>query len=128
MTIQNLGTKTEVLNFLPNDVVTATVTASTAIDLLDYEGDIAVVLCAEAGSAGVTYAGKLTEADTSGGAYTDVTGGAFTTTTAANTASVQKISVNSDNTKRFIKAVVTVAGGTGTGAVTIVGLGSKKYS
>jgi hypothetical protein len=107
MTIQNLGTKTEVLNFLPNDVVTTTVTASTAIDLVDYEGDIAVVLCAEAGSAGVTYAGKLTE---------------------ANTASVQKISVNSDNTKRFIKAVVTVAGGTGTGAVAIVGLGSKKYS
>jgi len=56
-----------------------------------------------------------------------VTGGAFTIT-AANTASVQKISVNSDNTKRFIKAVVTVAGGTGAGAVTIVGLGSKKYS
>ena len=107
MTIQNLGTKTEVLNFLPNDVVATTVTASTAIDLLDYEGDIAVVLCAEAGSAGVTYAGKLTEADTSGGAYTDVTGGAFTTT-AANTASVQKISVNSDNIKRFIKAVVIV--------------------
>jgi hypothetical protein len=127
MTIQNLGTKTEVLNFLPNDVVATTVTASTAIDLVDYEGDIAVVLCAEAGSSGVTYLGKLTEADTSGGSYTDVTGGAFTITT-ANTASVQKISVNSDNTKRFIKAVVTVAGGTGTGAVAIVGLGSKKYS
>ena len=126
MTIQNLGTKTEVLNFLPNDVVTTTTTAGTAIDLLDFEGDMAVLLCAEAGSAGVTYLGKLTEADTSGGDYTDVTGGAFTIT-AANTASVQKISVNSDNTKRFIKAVVTVAGGTGAGAVTIVGLGSKKY-
>lgn len=126
MTIQNLGTKTEVLNFLPNDVVTATVTASTAIDLVDYEGDIAVVLCAEAGGAGVTYLGKLTEADTSGGAYTDVTGGAFTITT-ANTASVQKISVNSNDMKRFVKAVVTVVG-TGTGAVAIVGLGSKKYS
>ena len=126
MTIHNLGTKTEVLNFLPNNVVATTVTASDAIDLVDLEGDIAVVLCAEAGSAGVTYLGKLTEADTSGGAYTDVAGGAFTIT-AANTASVQKITVNSDNTKRFIKAVVTVAGGTGDGAVTIVGLGSKKY-
>ena len=127
MTIQNLGTKTEVLNFLPNDVVTTTVTASTAIDLVDYEGDIAVILCAEAGSSGVTYLGKLTESDTSGGTYTDVTGGAFTITT-ANTASVQKISVNSDDMKRFVKAVVTVAGGTGAGAVAIVGLGSKKYS
>ena len=127
MTIQNLGTKTEVLNFLPNDVVTATVTASTAIDLVDYEGDIAVILCAEAGSSGVTYLGKLTASDTSGGTYTDVTDGAFTITT-ANTASVQKISVNSNDMKRFIKAVVTVAGGTGAGAVAIVGLGSKKYS
>jgi hypothetical protein len=127
MTIHNLGTKTEVLNFLPNDVVTATVTASTAIDLVDYEGDIAVILCAEAGGASITYLGKLTESDTSGGTYTDVTGGAFTVT-AANTASVQKIAVHSDNMKRFIKAVVTVAGGTGAGAVTIVGLGSKKYS
>jgi hypothetical protein len=127
MTIHNLGTKTEVLNFLPNDVVTATVTATTAIDLVDYEGDIAVILCAEAGGASITYLGKLTESDTSGGTYTDVTGGAFTVT-AANTASVQKIAVNSDNMKRFIKAVVTVAGGTGAGAVTIVGLGSKKYS
>jgi hypothetical protein len=108
-------------------VVTATVTASTAIDLVDYEGDIAVILCAEAGGASITYLGKLTESDTSGGSYTDVTGGAFTVT-AANTASVQKIAVNSDNMKRFIKAVVTVAGGTGAGAVTIVGLGSKKYS
>ena len=127
MTIQNLGTKTEVLNFLPNDVVTATVTASTAIDLVDYEGDIAVILCAEAGSSGVTYLGKLTASDTSGGTYTDVTDGAFTITT-LNTASVQKISVNSNDMKRFIKAVVTVAGGTGAGAVAIVGLGSKKYS
>ena len=127
MTIQNLGTKTEVLNFLPNDVVTATVTASTAIDLVDYEGDVAVILCAEAGSSGVTYLGKLTASDTSGGTYTDVTDGAFTITT-ANTASVQKISVNSNDMKRFVKAVVTVAGGTGAGAVAIVGLGSKKYS
>jgi hypothetical protein len=41
---------------------------------------MAVLLDAEAGSAGVTYAVKLTESDTSGGTYTDVTGGAFTTT------------------------------------------------
>ena len=56
-----------------------------------------------------------------------MTDGAFTITV-ANTASVQKISVNSNDMKRFIKAVVTVAGGTGAGAVAIVGLGSKKYS
>jgi len=125
MTIQNLGTKTTVLSLLANDVVTATGTGS-AVDLQLYEGDIAVVLDAEAGGAGITYAVKLTESDTSGGTYSDVTGGAFTTTT-ANTALVEKISVNTDAMKRYVKVSVTVAGGTGAGAVSVVALGSKKY-
>ena len=125
MTIQNLGTKTEVLNVLPSDVVTATGVGS-AIDLLDYEGDIAVSLDAEAGGGSVTYAVKLTESDTSGGTYTDVSGGGFTTS-GANAAVTEKISVNTDSIKRFIKASVTVAGGTGAGAVSVVAFGSKKY-
>ena len=125
MTIHNLASKTEVLSLLPNDVVTATGTGS-AVDLVDYEGDIAVVLDAEAGGAGITYAVKLTEADTSGGSYTDVTGGGFTTTT-ANTASLQKLFVNVTNIKRFVKVSVTVAGGSGTGAVAVIGLASAKY-
>lgn len=125
MTILNLGTKTTVLSLLANDVVTATGTGS-AVDLLDYEGDIAVILDAEAGGASITYAVKLTESDTSGGSYSDVTGGAFTTTD-ANTALVEKISVNTDGMKRFVKVSVTVAGGTGAGAVSVVALGSKKY-
>lgn len=125
MTIKNLGTKTTVLSLLPNDVVTATGTGS-AVDLVDYEGDIAVILDAEAGGASITYAVKLTESATSGGSYTDVTDGAFTTTT-ANTALVEKISVNTDQLKRYIKVSVTVAGGVGAGAVSVVALGSKKY-
>ena len=125
MTIQNLGTKTEVLSLLANDVVTATGTGS-AVDLVDYEGDLAVVLDAEAGGGSVTYAVKLTESDTSGGSYTDVSGGAFTTTD-ANTALVEKISVNTNAMKRYIKVSVTVAGGTGAGAVSVLALGSKKY-
>ena len=125
MTIKNLGTKTTVLSLLPNDVVTATGTGS-AVDLVDYEGDIACILDAEAGGASITYAVKLTESDTSGGSYTDVTDGAFTTTT-ANTALVEKISVNTDKLKRYIKVSITVAGGSGAGAVSVVALGSKKY-
>jgi len=124
MTIQNLGTKTEVLNVLPSDVVTATGVGS-AIDLLDYEGDI-VSLDAEAGGSGVTYAVKLTECDTSGGTYTDVTGGGFTTS-GANAAATEKISVNTDSIQRFIKVSVTVAGGTGAGAISVIAVGSKKY-
>jgi len=125
MTIHNLGSKTTILGLLRGDVVTATGLGS-AIDLLGYEGDMAVLLDAEAGGASITYAVKLTESDTSGGTYTDVTGGAFTTTT-ANTASLQKIFVNVSNLKRFVKASVTVGGGTGAGAVAVIGLASAKY-
>jgi len=123
--IHNLGDKTFVLSLLPNDVVTTTGLGS-AVDLEDYEGEMAVVLDAEAGGASVTYAVKLQESDTSGGTYTDVTGGAFTTTD-ANTALVEKISVNTNDMKRFVKLSITVAGGTGAGAVSVVALASKKY-
>jgi hypothetical protein len=56
-----------------------------------------------------------------------VTGGGFTTTT-ANTASLQKIFVNVTSLKRYVKVSVTVAGGTGAGAVAVIGLASAKYS
>ncbi len=123
--IHNLGDKTFVLSLLPSDVVTTTGLGS-AVDLNDYEGEMAVVLDAEAGGASITYAVKLQESDTSGGSYTDVTGGAFTTTD-ANTALVEKISVNTNDMKRFVKLSITVAGGTGAGAVSVVALASKKY-
>lgn len=123
--IQNLGDKTTLLSLLPNDVVTTTGLGS-AVDLNDYEGEMAVILDAEAGGASITYAVKLQESDTSGGSYTDVTGGAFTTTD-ANTALVEKISVNTNDMKRYVKLSITVAGGTGAGAVSVTALASKKY-
>ena len=125
MTIHTLGSKTTILGLLRNDVVTATGTGS-AIDLLGYEGDMAVLLDAEAGGGTITYAVKLTESDTTGGTYTDVTGGGFTTT-AGNTASLQKIFVNVSNLKRFVKVSIAVANGTGAGAVAVIGLASAKY-
>lgn len=125
MTIHNLGSKTTILGFIPNDVVTATKLGS-AIDLTNYEGDMVVLLDAEAGGSGVTYAVKLTASDTTGGTYTDVTGGAFTTTT-ANTLLLEKIFVNVTDIKRFVKVSVTVVG-TGAGAVSVIGLASNKYS
>ena len=125
MTIHNLGSKTAILGLLRNDVVAASGTGS-AIDLQGYEGDMAVLLDAEAGGSGVTYAVKLTESDTSGGTYTDVTGGAFTTTS-ANTASLQKITVNVSALKRFVKVSVTAAGSSPAGAVAVIGVASLKY-
>ena len=125
MTLKNLGSKTEVLNLLPNDVLASTAVGS-AVDIQTFEGSAAIVLLAEAGGSGVVYTIKLTECDTSGGTYTDVTGGAFTATS-ANTASVQKLYLNLSELKQYLKISSTVSGGTGAGAVCVVGLGSKKY-
>ena len=83
------------------------------------------VLDAEAGGSGITYAVKIQDsADNS--TFADVSGLAFTTTT-ANTALTETLRINSDEVKRYIRAVVTVAGGTGAGALSVVALGSKKY-
>ena len=123
--LQNLGSKSYQLAVRPN-ALSATTGVGSAIDLNDYEGDIVFSLDASAGGASVTYAVKITESDTSGGSYTDVSGGGFTTS-AANTAVQEKIYVNSNDMKRYIKASVTVAGGTGTGYVSVVALAAKKY-
>jgi len=45
-----------------------------------------------------------------------------------NTALVESLTVNSDEIKRYARVVITVAGGTGAGAVSVVGLGRKKYN
>jgi hypothetical protein len=122
MTIQNLGTRLTLLSLSANDVVTATANRS-GVDLVDYEGDVIAVLDAEAGGAGITYAVKIQDsADNS--SFADVSGGlAFT----ANTALRETLRINTDEVRRYIRAVITVAGGTGAGAVSVVALGSKKY-
>jgi hypothetical protein len=125
MTLKNLGSKTEVLSLLGNDVLASTAVGS-AVDIQGYEGSAAFVLTAEAGGSGITYAIKITECDTSGGTYTDVTDGAFTTTS-ANTALVEKIYLNVSELKQYLKISSTVSGGTGAGAVAVVALASKKY-
>ena len=124
MSIGNTRRTLTALSFAPNDVVTATGN-ETGVDLLDYEGDITLILDAEAGGSGITYAVKIQDsADNS--TFGDVSGLAFTTTT-ANTALTETLRINSDEVKRYIRAVITVAGGTGAGALSVVALGSKKY-
>jgi hypothetical protein len=124
VTILNLGTKTTLLSLSASDVVTATANR-TGVDLVDYEGDIMAILDAEAGGASITYAVKIQDsADNS--TFADVSGLAFTTTD-ANTALQETLKINSNEVRRYIRAVITVAGGTGAGAVSVVALGSKKY-
>ena len=125
MSIGNTRRTLTALSFAPNDVVTAS-SNETGVDLLDYEGDITLILDAEAGGASITYAVKVQDSSDNS-TFADVTGAAFTTTT-ANTALVETLTVNTDEIKRYARVVITVAGGTGAGAVSVTALGRKKYN
>ena len=125
MSIGNTRRTFSVLSFAPNDVVTATGN-ETGVDLQDYEGDITLVLDAEAGGSGITYAVKIQDS-ADNNTFADITDAAFTTTS-ADTALVETLVINSDEIKRYARAVITVAGGTGAGAVSVTGLGRKKYN
>ena len=124
MSIGNTRRTYTVLSFAPNDVVAAD-SNETGVDLQDYEGDITLILDAEAGGSGVTYAVKVQDsADNS--TFADVTDVAFTTTT-ANTALVESLVVNTDEIRRYARVVIDVTGSSPAGAVSVVGLGRKKY-
>ena len=125
MAILNLGSKPTLVALRANSLGNSTATGS-AVDLVAYEGDMIVFLDASAGGSGITYAVKLTECDTSGGTYSDVSSGGFTTSD-ANTATAQKMTLNTNDLKRYVKCVVTVAGGTGTGYVSVNAFASEKY-
>ena len=125
MSIGNTRRTYTVLSFAPNDVVAAD-SNETGVDLQDYEGDITLILDAEAGGSGVTYAVKVQDsADNS--SFADVTDAAFTTTT-ANTALVESLVVNTDEIRRYARVVIDVTGSSPAGAVSVVGLGRKKYN
>jgi hypothetical protein len=124
MTSRNVPDRAAILDLVPNDVSTATAN-STGVDLLLYEGKMLCTLDAEAGGSGITYAVKLQDsADNS--SFDDLSGAVFSTT-AANAASVQKLAVNIDDARRYVRAVITVAGGTGAGAVSVKGVAFPKY-
>lgn len=107
--MQNLGDKLQLKNLEAIKSVTAN-GDSSALDLDGLEGEIAVLLDVSAPVAGTTpgLALKLTHATTSGGSYADVTGGGFTAVAAD--ASAQKISLNRNELRRYVKLNRVISG------------------
>lgn len=106
--------------------VVASSTTSAALDLADYEGPVEIVVVSNAAGSGITNAMKITDCATSGGSYGDVTGGGLTSVTNA-AYGIQKLRLNSDAMKRYIKLDFTVSGGPGTGIIAATVIGNKKY-
>ena len=95
----------------------------TAVDLVDYEGDIVVILDVENGGTS-TLDVKIQSADTSGGTYSDVSGAAFTQV--STSASKQTLVFAKSDAKRYIKAVSTTS--TSTHTYSVNACGALKYA
>lgn len=112
----------------PAAVNTATFTGATTniADLKDFEGDIQILLDAGPVTGGGTFAGAIQHSDTTtaGDFAAIVPAAAFTAV--AGDASFQKLTLNSDNLKRYIRFVGTVAG-TVSLSSSVVGYGLHKY-
>lgn len=100
----------------------------SAVDLNDYEGEVAVVLNAKRSGADAneTLDVKLQDSDDGSTGWADIASAAFTQVTGA-TASAQKIALKSDSCKRYIRAVDTVGGTTPQFERSVTALGLKKY-
>lgn len=92
-------------------LVSATRTSSgngSAVDMQDCGPEVVAVLDVGAVSGtSPTLDVKLQESDTSGGTYSDISGATFTQVTASN--AQQTIQV-ANRTKRYVRAVATIAG------------------
>lgn len=108
-------------------LATTTITGTgdqAGVDLLDYDGDIQIILSGTAAGSGADLTFRIEEsADNS--TFTAVTGGTFTAI--GNAASKQVLTLNRDALKRYVRLSCTAETGTASSAVTCFGFGLKKY-
>jgi hypothetical protein len=105
---------------------TATFTGATTnvADLNGFEGDLQILLDSGAAAASGTMTGVIQDSADGTTDWQPVTGGAFTAV--AQAASRQVLTINSDNIRRFIRFVGTIAA-SGTTTYSVVGCGLTKY-
>jgi hypothetical protein len=128
--LHNLGSKSYLGTLLACDARTASANG-TGFDLEGSngaEGEAIVILASDAASAGTdpTLDVKLQESDSSGSGYTDISGATFTQVT--DSQALEKITINTNDVKRYLRAVGTI-GGTSSPAFTysVALVYGKKY-
>ena len=111
MNDQNLGAELQTLALIPMADITASGNG-TGIDITDYVGLAAVTLSAKnVAGTNPTLIVKLQDSlDNS--TFADISGAVFTTVTEAGTlaATLEKITVNLDSARRYLRAVKTIGG------------------
>jgi hypothetical protein len=108
-------------------LATTTITATgnqTGVDLLEYDGDIQIILAGTAAGASADLTFRIEESSDNS-TFTAVTGGTFTAI--GNAAYKEVKTFDRDNLKRYIRLSCTAETGTASSAVTCFGFGLKKY-
>lgn len=126
----NLGDQLQIAALLNTTTQTSS-TNGAAVDLLGYEGEIAVILNAAkgTGNADNTLDVKIQDSADGSTSWGDVSGAAFTQVLGSGgTDSCQKISVNSNECKRYIRYVSTLAGTSPSYRYGVALLGMKQYA
>jgi hypothetical protein len=102
-------------------------TNSTGVDVLTLEGKaVAILDITNVSGTTPTADVKLQESDTQGGTYTDIAGAAFAQVTTV--AGVQKLAIEIDATKRWVRAVLTVGGTSPVYGIGVELIGRKKIT
>ena len=108
-------------------LATTTITSTgnqTGVDLLDYDGDIQIILSGTAAGVGHELAFRIEESDDNS-TFTAAAGGTFTAI--GNAAYKEVKTLNRDELKRYVRLSCTAETGTASSAVTCFGYGLKKY-
>ena len=121
---QNLG-KIDLIAGHPTAARTATGQTS-GIDLRDYDGAVVFLLDSAAGAGTSPTLDVTIEDSADNSSFSALSGAAFTQVT--GTASAQKLSIDKDNAKRYVRIKYTIGGSSGQSfTFSVNGLGLKKY-
>lgn len=112
------------LHPVAQETTTFTGATTNIADLKDFEGDIQILLDAGAAGGSGTMTGAIEHSADGSTSWAAVTGGGFTAV--AQSASKQVLTLNSDNLRRYIRFVGTIAS-SGTTTYSVQGYGLKKY-
>lgn len=111
MNQNNVGTHLQTIALAPMANITTTANG-TGVDARDFVGEIAILLSAVnvAGTTPTLIVKVQDSADNT--TFADISGAVFTTVTEAGTkaATLEKITLNVDSAKRYLRVVKTVAG------------------
>lgn len=112
------------LHPVASETATFTGAGANIADLAAFEGDLQILLDSSAAAASGTMTGVIQDSADGSTDWQPVTGGAFTVV--AQAVSRQVLTINSDNIRRFIRFVGTIAA-SGTTNYSVVGCGLTKY-